>query len=360
MDVRLDLSSDPQQGGSHNVSPEEEQRFSEWIQKRLGLYQMMEQQVQTNIKQTVQFGNEFTKQLDEETERLMARYRRQRLDQLQLRDALRQEVGELRTALADERRVHEASLVQARSQAESEIAQAWHQSETEIAQQRVAARAERERILREAHAERDRVLAEIRQISSRLADLQRSLGDLSRLTSVFEAVPLAAKANAPFDVAALGDPSPPVEISPLNSEPDVPVDGALHVAMRSSDSNPVIDADADSDGDDLDAPTLLLPLEISDHQHAQPSEEDASYGYLVLFKGVQSFVVASDLLDQVGLMPGVGEVRLVEYEQDELTIAVTYHGDYPLGTLLNDQLSTVAQFVDQYGEQVELVYRVAA
>ncbi|MEI7769917.1 MAG: hypothetical protein WCI67_08015 [Chloroflexales bacterium] len=338
MDVMSDLSSDPQQGGSQNASPEEEQRFSEWIQKRLSLYQMMEQQVQANIKQTVHFGGEFTKQLEEETERLMVRYRRQRLDQLQLRDALRQEVSELRTALADERRLHEVSLVQARNQAESEIAQAWRQSETEIAQQRAAARAERERMLREAHAERDRVLAETRQIASRLAELQRSLGDLLRLTSASEAAPPAVRANALVDAASAAE-SPPLTLG--LGAPDV------------------VGAHAGKGGDPTDLDSLALSPSL-ESVTTDPLDAETIYEYLVLFKGVQSFVVASDLLDQVGLLPDIEEALLVEYERDELTIAVRYGGMRPLGALLKDQLSAVAQFINQQGEQVELVYRAAA
>ncbi|MEI6778161.1 MAG: hypothetical protein WCK70_14785 [Chloroflexales bacterium] len=342
MDVRPDLLSDPQQGGSQNVSSEEEQRFSEWIQKRLSLYQMMEQQVQANIKQTVHFGHEFTKQLEEETERLMARYKRQRSDQIQLRDALRQEVSELRAALADERRIHEVSLAQAQSQAESEIAQAWLQSENEIAQQRAVARAERERLLREAHAERERVLVETRQMAARLADLQRSLGDLLRLTPPSETPPPVAKVDAARPAA------PPPS---LVSVPDVPVTDVLPVTAADGFSDGVFEvSESENDDEEIDPSSPLDSVLIA----------DTAYEYLVLFKGVQSFVVASDLLDQISLVPDIEDARLVEYERDELTIAVRYGGARSLGILLKEHLAAVAKLVDQYGEKVELVYRAAA
>ena len=324
MDVRSELQFSPQQDSAQDVSPEEEQRFTEWMQKRLSLYQMMEQQVQASIKQTVHLGSEFTKQLEEETEHLMARYRRQHQDQLQLRAALRQEVNELRTALADERRTHETGLAQTRRQAETEIAQAWRQSETEIAQQRAAARAERERMLREAYAERDRVLAETRQLSARLAELQRALSDLLR--------PLSAV--TPSFVAA---PAVPPEPSPLIGE----------VIEERTDTGKPHDS-------------LTLPLETVLVAPPQPAEVDYVYEYQVLFKGVQNFVIASDLIDQLSQLPGIKGTRLVEYEQYELTIAVTYSGLLPLSMLLKDQMAAVAQIVDQHGAQVHLVYHAVA
>lgn len=356
MDVRSDLSSVPQQDNSHEVSPEEEQRFSEWIQKRLSLHQMMEQQVQASIKQTVHFGSEFTKQLEEETERLMARYRRQRLDQLQLRDALRQEVSELRTALADERRLHDASLAQARSQAESEIAQAWRQFETEIGQQRAAARGDRERLLREAYAERDRVIAETRQMSARLAELQRSLSDLLRLASAPEQPPPAARTYALTEAPHAVEPPPshPDLTRPLADEPAL-----FTIADRSAEEN---DEDEDQADERADQDNLALtqPLGAVTIETTEPVEAEYTFEYQVLFRDVQSFVVASDLLDQVSRMSGIEGTRLVEYEQNELTIAVTYGGSLPLAALLKDELSAVARLVDQRGEQVHLVYHAAA
>ncbi len=55
MDLRIDQPSETPHTNTHDLPPEEEQRFSEWIQKRQSLYEMMEQQVQSNIKTDYSF-----------------------------------------------------------------------------------------------------------------------------------------------------------------------------------------------------------------------------------------------------------------------------------------------------------------
>ena len=78
MDVRPD-DLPPTEAGTF----EDEQRFGEWIGKRLEIYQTLEQQIQTAINQTVQFASELTRRMEDDTDRLLARYRQQRQEQHQ-------------------------------------------------------------------------------------------------------------------------------------------------------------------------------------------------------------------------------------------------------------------------------------
>jgi hypothetical protein len=331
MDARSDLSSLPQHDTLDALLPEEEQQFSEWVRKRLSLHQMMDQQIQTSVKQIIHFGSEFTRQLEEESERLLLRYRRQRLDQLQLRDTLRQEVSELRATLAEERRVHEADLAQARREAEIEIAQARREVEVEIAQQRATAQAERER-----------VLSETRQLSARLTELQRSLSDMLRLAPVPD--PLYSGGIQPRSTAA------PLPASALTYAPGPPINDGPSEAIIAPGEDEL------GSGDFVDQSAFVADWGAARIEALDPPEAAPAYEYLVLFKNVQSFVVASDLLEQLGQIAEIREARLVEYELQELTIALTYAGTLPINDLLTSRLGSIISLAAEQGGQVHLTY----
>jgi hypothetical protein len=170
------------------------------------------------------------------------------------------------------------------------------------------------------------------------------------------AQPLApAKATPLVDVAAI-DPlpqAPDVRSLSLSSSPVSTLDRPSNGAIGSGDDHP-------DDGAMLSDGEASKGLGSVTFQTADSLEANSPYVYEVLFTGVQSFVVASDIIDQLGHMPGVEETRLIEYEQDELIIAVTYHSQLPLGAMLKDRLSAVAQLIDQQGEHVHFVYHNAA
>ncbi len=285
----------------------------------------------------------------------------------------------MRVALAEERRVHEASLAQARSQLEHELAQARRQFESELAQHRAAARVERERILREANVERDRIIAESRQMAARLAELQRSLGDLLRLTSTQPLAPtpevgpvtlsggtaplfepaLPPVAAVPTAAVPPTKPAPTVQLSPPPPLADPVVAPAPEVEIALAEARPTTilshDEAITTENYALDQ-GQVVPAAPTDAALSEPVEAEFTFEREVHFTGVQSFVAASDLLDQLAHVPGIESTRLVEYERQELTIAVSYSGSDPLGASLTLHLSDVARLVSERGDQVYLSY----
>src|SRR5690606_1002705 len=92
----------------------EEQVFSQWVNRRLALYQAMEQQVQTGVAHLLQLANEFTVRMGKETDDLLSRYRQQRLELQSQLEALRQEAQRSRQEMADERRAHAMHIAKVR------------------------------------------------------------------------------------------------------------------------------------------------------------------------------------------------------------------------------------------------------
>ncbi|WP_129670589.1 hypothetical protein [Candidatus Chloroploca sp. Khr17] len=332
---------------------DDEQRFSEWIQKRLAIYQTLEQQIQTSIQQTVEFGGEFTRQLEQETERFIARYRRQRQEQIQMRDALRQELADLRMALAEERRQHEQALSQARHQADQERAQTRQQVAAEVAQQRASAKADCERMIREAQVEREQILAETQQMSAQLMDLQRSLSNMLKPMSSVGLPPastseakkkteLAERSYARVSEAPSTVTPPPVranwpEPSVRPFAPDAP--------LFQPDPEPQQIVEATSSGESA---VVVEPAPSA--EPASPTAPPEQTEYMVHFKNVQSFIIASDLLDRIGNLNGIESTRLVEYEHQQLSVAVSYQGAIPLERMLKERLSEVTVVVDVVGQ----------
>ncbi len=183
-------------------------------------------------------------------------------------------------------------------------------------------------MLREAYAERDRVLTETRQMSARLAEFQRSLGDVLRLASPPEAPPSPdVTGHAPVE-------PPPRTLTAEGSSPTSDNPGRAAI-----DELPT-----ETDGGHEDEPEGLTSPPI-EHQ--------------VFINNVESFVVASDLLDQVSRIPGIERTWLLNYEQNVLAIGVLYPDAQSLAALLKNELGFI-ELVDQNEHQMHFVYHATA
>ena len=295
----------------------EEQVFSQWVNRRLALYQAMEQQVQTGVAHLLQLANEFTVRMGKETDDLLSRYRQQRLELQSQLEALRQEAQRSRQEMADERRAHAMHIAKVRQQEEAEIARRHREAQAAIEAEQAAARAEREELLRQAYAERDHVLAETRALSARLAELQRSLQQLAGLG-------LGVVANLS---------SAPVEIS---SPPEK--NGRVESAPAEAAADPVgADEESEPDHDDAQASEPLIQLVI---------------------EGVENTSTATTLVEMLESRPEFEEVNLMVFEEPTLHLAVRPTPGTSIATVLERDFMETFEVVIQNEEIIHLCLRL--
>jgi hypothetical protein len=311
MDVRPD-DIPPTEAGTF----EDEQRFGEWIGKRLEIYQTLEQQIQTAINQTVHFASELTRRMEDDTDRLLARYRQQRQEQQQARDALLQEQAQVRAQMEEDQRAYEKRLFEARQAADAEIARMRSEIRSERERVLRETQNERERMLREAAAERERVIGETRQLSARLAGLQRSLNDILQIGPMAEPVVMTAP------------------VKPLPGGTLIDIFGNTNAAERAAVIEPEVLPSINT-SEPLIPPVREIRISISD---------------------VDSFVVASDLIDQLTNLPDVEATQLIQYEQKNLTVAVSYGGRLPLTAVIREHLSNIGSPVERDDGSIQLNY----
>ena len=219
--------------------------FRQWATRRLTLYQDLGRHVQGTVTDLLQLASEFTVRMEEETNQLVERYRREQAQVEAQVEGMRREMDELRAQMDQDyqahmerlrgaQQQHEMELARARQQQEETLAHARQQEEEDLARQRDElarqrrdqedeltrqrddereslarqrqqqedelaqlrqralnameeqmrmAQEERDQMLREAYAERNRVFAQTRQLSMRLAELQQALQGLAGVSA---------------------------------------------------------------------------------------------------------------------------------------------------------------------------------
>ena len=219
--------------------------FRQWATRRLTLYQDLGRHVQSTVTDLLQLASEFTVRMEEETNQLVERYRREQAQVEAQVEGMRREMDELRAQMDQEYQAHmerlrgaqqqqEDELARARQQQEEALARTRQQEEEDLTQQREElarqrrdqedeltrqredereslarqrqqqedelaqlrqralnameeqmrmAQEERDQMLREAYAERNRVFAQTRQLSTRLAELQQALQGLAGVSA---------------------------------------------------------------------------------------------------------------------------------------------------------------------------------
>ncbi len=219
--------------------------FRQWATRRLTLYQDLGRHVQSTVTDLLQLASEFTIRMEEETNQLVERYRREQAQVEAQVEGMRREMDELRAQMDQDYQVHmerlrgaqqqqEVELARARQQQEEMLARTRQQEEEDLARQREElvrqrrdqedeltrqredereslarqrqqqedelaqlrqralnameeqmrmAHEERDQMLREAYAERNRVFAQTRQLSMRLAELQQALQGLAGVSA---------------------------------------------------------------------------------------------------------------------------------------------------------------------------------
>lgn len=324
----------------------DEQVFSQWINKRLAFYQEMEQQVQNGVAGLFQMASDFTIRMEEETNRLLDRYRQQRQEQEAELATLQKELDQLREAMMRERQAHEESLsttrreveeqiARKRSEAEDQIKRQRAQAQTKIEQQIAAAKVEREQLLRDAYAERDRVREEIQQLSARMVQLQQALQGL-----LGAAAPLAGHRAVP----AIAPPSDPSVNTP--SEHSIADDVAAFLDRHTApDFEPLSDHE----------PTPAVPHVTSEVAQAyqngtapavETTPSSAAMTTQITLEDVKTFTLASDVIDRLEQSAGIEAVDLLQYEQATLLIAVHHQPNVSWDQVLKDVLNDAFEMVD--------------
>lgn len=174
----MTASTEKSPSNNGGVDYSAEQTFQHWASRRIELYRETEQQVQTGVAHLLQLASEFTVQMEQETERLLARYQQTRNQYQQEIDQLRQEKAARQAEIERESQEHQDRLKQERADHDDMLNQERQQAREKIESEQAAAAAQRDQMLREARAERDRIVEETRQLSTRLAELQQSLQGL--------------------------------------------------------------------------------------------------------------------------------------------------------------------------------------
>ncbi len=262
------------------------QTFQGWATRRLELYREIEQQVQTSIAHSLQLASEFTVQMEQETERLLAYYQREREEHLQQIEQLSQQLQNLRATIEQGQQSHQETLRQERAQHDRELNQERVRAMQTIERQMAEANTQRERMLRDAYTERDRVVEETRLLSARLHTLQQSLQGL--LGSV--APPPPADSPSTSTIATM-PPAPPQRPAPPAPPPD---------------------------------PQPYTTLEIHD---------------------VPGIEQASEIMDRCEQHHQIDTMELVSYEQGVLLLKLHHASDMMLASLLHEEFADLVEIV---------------
>lgn len=281
---------------SHEVeSHGEEQTFSQWARKRLELYQSIEQQTQSSIAQTLQLAADFTSRMEEDANRILSRYHHERAELQSQVDNLQREINELQDTMERERQEQKARLA---------IEQ--QQMTRTLEKQQNAAMSTREKLLRDAYAERDRVVSETQQLSAHLADLQHALqgilgGSRSTTTSL-----LSAHSTAQTEVE------------------------------DAEEAEAVEEAEATEDAEAV---------------------EEHEPGILLIIEEVDSFILASEVMDRFEQNEAIDEVTLVQYEQNTLRLAVQHIEGESIDRIVDDIFGSALEVVERDQHTIRLIYR---
>lgn len=345
----MQSQDDTPQGTEPDSDYAAEQTFQAWSSRRLELYRETEQRVQAGVTHMLRLASELTMKMEEETERLLSRYQREREEYQHEIGTLRDEIQQVREHMERERQEHQSRLRQERQQHEMELTQQRQQVMSTIERQMSEAKAQRERLLRDAYAERDRVLEETRQWSTRLSALQQSLQGL-----------LGVSAPAPDPLSSLSSGAPSEQsfqalsdaiVSPAEPSPDP---SPAVVQWQSSQELPrsvVSSPEPSPVSSSATTPVMVAELE-ADALPAVPAGRTSLY-----IQGVGSIDEASELMDRLEQQQVIGTATLVSYEQEQLVLTLEHATDIALPELVHKHLSDLLDVVGIEGSTVRLRYR---
>ncbi len=280
------------------ANSEEIQTFSRWSSQRFEVYQQVEQQAQSSITQILQLARDLTTRMEEEAGQLLARYQQER-------STLQTEVEDLRYEL------HTLQQEKARTvQEQEQVQQQLEQTRTQIETERKEALAERQQILQNAYAERDRILAEAYQF------VQKLVGEEGRTTS--QQQPTAR----PFST-----------LTPQQSS----------VSPQSFEESQTGD-------------TSEYQPEYTDGELSEGTEQQED-GYSLIIEGVESFILASELIDRFEENPYTEGVTLTQYEQRILQLAVQHIEAASLEEIVRTEFHDTLEMVDHVGNTLKLRYK---
>ncbi|MBU6333184.1 MAG: hypothetical protein KGS47_02175 [Chloroflexi bacterium] len=385
--------------GGQSAAFEDEQRFSEWAHKRLSLYQTVDQQIQARIEQAVQFASTLTRQMEQEAELLLGRYREMRLEQQNARDLLVKEIADLRAQSAQERAAATAEINQMRIQAQAEMQQLRQHTEAELARReaeaqsrithdlqqaeadlnamRQQAETEVAQMLQDAYEERDRLRTETRSLSDRLAGLQRSLADLFQITGAVNpagaaeppaerprVVPPAPRPTPPPPPAPRATPPvapPPQPVRPVGSTPVPPAPRSETPAAKPPVVPPPVVSPPPVVPPPVAPPPPAVPpraetRQVTPPDAAQAEGETAANRFHVEVSDVRNFVIASELIDQISRANGIRNVQLLRYEQRLLELNITADDVAALAQVLRVDMADTLRPGEASGRTLRFAY----
>lgn len=289
--------------------------FSQWSNRRFEIYQQVEEQSQEQVAHILQLARELTMKMEEEAAQLLTRYQNER-------SAVQAQI--------DEARQHVQQLQQEKDQLERECQQA----KEAIEEHRKTARKEREHIIQEAYAERDRILTEAHKFVQRLVG-QRFSYSPEKLSATIKK---AAEEGG----------------------------GAEYADMHASHSTRLTAHEAEA-FDEVEDEYTEEAAAADDEGSAKPSaarrqvatsEATADDGVLhLIIEGVESFILASELIDRFEEHSLTEGVNLSQYEQKTLQLSIQQLHEGTIEQLIREEFRDTLEILDVDGNMVWLRYR---
>lgn len=305
---------------SVDTSTTEAQTFRQWSTKRFEIYQNLEQQAQSSIANVIALVQDFAAQMETESAQLLTRYHQER-SQIQAElEALRREVQGLQ-------------------QDKARLTTECEHARDSIATYRQAALSERDKIMSDAYAERDRVLAEVQQIV--LQQIGQGMFRVQKPPT--EPIPPAVQHptddHAPFAAAAMPTETQVVEEPHTKGEEPHAREGIdrKHEPVREEDSPPQpasngVGAPMPDQAEEKEQPAEVpvqdeQPADVdeeptTDEAITDEAEQEDHRDIRLIIEGVESFILASELIDSFESCDVIEGVNLTQYEQSILQLSV--------------------------------------
>lgn len=338
------------------TSTTEAQTFRQWSTKRFEIYQHLEHQAQSSIANVIALVQDFAAQMETESAQLLTKYHQER-SQIQAElEALRREVQGLQ-------------------QDKARLTTECEQARDSIATYRQAALSEREKIMSDAYAERDRVLAEVQQIVLQ----QIGQGIFRAHKPPTEPIPsavqhpsddhapyAAATTTTPTETHAKGDEPHAQEDTdrkhePVHGEdsPPQPASNGVGAPMPDQTKEKEQPAEApvqkESPADSDDEPATDEPA--TDEPATDEAEQEEHHDIRLIIEGVESFILASELIDSFESCAVIEGVNLTQYEQSILQLSVQNIVGESIEDVIHNEFGESFDILEVEDDAVRLRYR---
>lgn len=289
--------------------------FSQWSNRRFEIYQQVEEQSQEQVAHILQLARELTMKMEEEAAQLLTRYQNERSSV---------------QAQIDEARQHVQQLQQEKDQLERECQQA----KEAIEEHRKTARKEREHIIQEAYAERDRILTEAHKFVQRLVG-QRFSYSPEKLSATIKKA--AEEGGA--------------EYADMHMHASHSTRMTAHEAEAFDEVEDEYPEEAAATDDEGKAKPSAARRQVA------TSEATVEGMWHLIIEGVESFILASELIDRFEEHELTEGVNLSQYEQKTLQLSIQQLHEGTIEQLIREEFEDTLEILDVDSNMVWLRYR---